>query len=134
MQPYPPLQTLIAAALLRNRGFSVALCDVTLAASPDREFRAALVSHRPRLVAVVEDNFNFLTKMCLMRNRELAFKMCAAAAEAGVPAVANGSDATDRAADYVRAGFAMVLPGEVELALEDVARRLLEGKGLPKAM
>ena len=39
MQPYPPLQTLIAAALLRERGYSVALFDVTLAASPDEEFR-----------------------------------------------------------------------------------------------
>ena len=41
MQPYPPLQTLMAAALLRERGYSVALCDVTLAASiPNEEFQA----------------------------------------------------------------------------------------------
>ncbi len=73
MQPYPPLQTLIAAARLRECGYTVALLDVTLTASPEREFQAALETHRPRLVAVVEDNFNFLTKMCLMRNRELAF-------------------------------------------------------------
>ena len=75
MQPYPPLQTLMVAALLRQRGYSVALCDVTLAASADDAFEAALVEHRPRVVGVVEDNFNFLTKMCLTRNRELAFRM-----------------------------------------------------------
>jgi hypothetical protein len=84
MQPYPPLQTLIAAAQLREAGFSVALFDPALVASPLEDFRAALRAHQPRLVAVVEDNFNFLTKMCLMRNRELAFRMCAAAAEAGL--------------------------------------------------
>ena len=39
----------------------------------DDAFRAALDRHRPRMVALCEDNFNFLTKMCLTRNRELAF-------------------------------------------------------------
>src|SRR6266404_3919924 len=129
MQPYPPLQTLMAAALLRDRGYSVALCDVTLAASPDEEFQTALSAHRPSLVAVIEDNFNFLTKMCLTRNRELAFRMCAASREAGVPAVANGSDATDRAAAYLDAGFEAVLRGEVERALESVARFFIRGEG-----
>src|SRR5580693_9064291 len=97
MQPYPPLQTLIAAAALREQGHSVALLDTTLAASPEEECRAAMAAHRPKLVAVIEDNFNFLTKMCLTRNRELAFRMCHAANSAGVPAIVNGSDATDRA-------------------------------------
>ena len=129
MQPYPPLQTLIAAALLRERGYSVALCDVTLVASPDEEFRASLEEHRPKLVAVIEDNFNFLTKMCLTRNRELAFRMCAAARDAGIPAVVNGSDATDRAKAYVGAGFEMVLRGEVERPLESATRFFVKGEG-----
>ena len=34
MQPYPPLQTLIAAAQLRQAGFAVALFDPALATSP----------------------------------------------------------------------------------------------------
>jgi radical SAM superfamily enzyme YgiQ (UPF0313 family) len=130
MQPYPPLQTLIAAATLRERGYSVALFDVTFACAPLEEFRAALEEHRPRLVAVVEDNFNFLTKMCLTCNRELAFRMCAAARETGVPAVVNGSDATDRPAAYLEAGFEMVLLGEVESTLENVARQVVKGEDL----
>ena len=75
MQPYPPLQTLIAAAQLRACGYSVALYDVTLASSPEAEFREALAANGPCMVAVVEDNFNFLTKMCLTRNRETAFRV-----------------------------------------------------------
>ena len=71
MQPYPPLQTLLAAACLRREGYEVALFDPALAA-PEQGFEQALARHRPRLVAVCEDNFNFLTKMCLLRNRELA--------------------------------------------------------------
>ncbi len=125
MQPYPPLQTLMAAARLRECGYSVALCDVTLAASPDEEFHAALETHRPRMVAVVEDNFNFLTKMCLTRNRELAFRM-----SSPVPAVVNGSDASDRPAAYLDAGFKMVLVGEVETTLEEVARQVVGGEDL----
>src|SRR6267154_1492545 len=67
MQPYPPLQTLLAAACLRREGFEVALYDCTLEHS-DEAFRRALDRHRPRLVALCEDNFNFLTKMCLTRH------------------------------------------------------------------
>lgn len=121
MQPYPPLQTLIAAAMLRQQGYSVALFDSTLAHEPDREFAAAIAQHQPKLIAVIEDNFNFLTKMCLQRNRELAFRFAKAAADAGVPAIVNGSDATDRAAEYRTAGFEIVIAGETEKALNDVA-------------
>jgi radical SAM superfamily enzyme YgiQ (UPF0313 family) len=126
MQPYPPLQTLLAAACLRRKGYEVALFDSTLAA-PEEGFLEALASYRPRLVAVCEDNFNFLTKMCLLRNRELAGWMARTARAAGVPAIVNGSDASDRAADYLEAGFAYVLEGEVEDAIVEVVELLLSG-------
>lgn len=118
MQPYPPLATLIAAAWLRERGYSVALCDVTLAPSAEDAFERAMGAHRPRVVGVVEDNFNFLSKMCLTRNREVAFSMARAARREGVLAFANGADATDRAAEYLSAGFDCVIAGEPEGALE----------------
>jgi anaerobic magnesium-protoporphyrin IX monomethyl ester cyclase len=127
MQPYPPLQTLMVAALFRERGFTVALCDVTLAASADDAFAASLNEHRPRVVGVVEDNFNFLTKMCLTRNRELAFRMCAAAQRAGVATFANGADATDRAAEYLSADFDFVIAGEPEGAIEETLTALSRG-------
>ena len=117
MQPYPPLQTLLAAAVLREHGHSVALCDVTLAADPDAAFGDAIGRHRPAMVAVIEDNFNFLTKMCLLRNRELAFRM---AQSAGVPCIVNGSDASDHAGEYLHAGFQTVITGEVERAMQAI--------------
>lgn len=124
MQPYPPLQTLLAAAVLRRQGFDVALFDSTFDA-PEAGFRAALGEHRPRLVVLCEDNFNFLTKMCLTRNRELAFHMSQAAREAGAPVLVNSSDATDHAADYLAHGADFVLIGEVENTLLEITRRLL---------
>src|SRR5215471_7097354 len=114
MQPYPPLQTLLAAACLRREGFEVALYDCTLEFS-DEAFRQALERHRPRMVALCEDNFNFLTKMCLTRNRELAFSMGQAARAAGVPVAVNSSDSTDHIDDYLRNGADFVILGEVEV-------------------
>jgi radical SAM superfamily enzyme YgiQ (UPF0313 family) len=128
MQPYPPLQTLLAAACLRRAGYSVALFDPTLEA-PERGFEEALDRHRPRMVAVCEDNFNFLTKMCLMRNRELACSMARICGESGTPIIVNGADASDRAAEYLDAGFRYVLRGEVEAAIVETAGLLLEGAG-----
>src|ERR1700722_14788725 len=72
MQPYPPLGTLYAAPLLRSAGPSVPLFN-TMLNDPRRGFQAAVEKHRPRVVVVYEDNFNFLTKMCLTRMREVAY-------------------------------------------------------------
>ncbi len=115
MQPYPPLHTLLAAAELRAAGRSVALFDSTFEA-PQPGFAAALERHRPRMVAIIEDNFNFLTKMCLTQNREHALGMIAAAREAWLPVLVNSSDATDHPEVYAAAG-AQTLPGQPEACL-----------------
>jgi anaerobic magnesium-protoporphyrin IX monomethyl ester cyclase len=127
MQPYPPLQTLIAAACLRADGFQVALFDATFD-SPEEAFCAALERHRPRLVVICEDNFNFLTKMCLTRNRELAFFLCHAAKQAGVPVAVNSSDASDHVFEYLAAGADYVMLGEVEETLRALAPQMLRGR------
>jgi anaerobic magnesium-protoporphyrin IX monomethyl ester cyclase len=129
MQPYPPLQTLLAAACLRRKGYRVALFDSTLE-DPEAGFERALERHKPRMVAVIEDNFNFLTKMCLLRNRELACWFAGTARRAGIPTVVNGSDSTDHAAEYLNAGFACVLRGEVEQTLEEIAEVVLGSAAL----
>jgi radical SAM superfamily enzyme YgiQ (UPF0313 family) len=124
MQPYPPLQTLLAAACLRRDGFEVALFDSTFE-DPAQGFPGALEKFRPRLVAVCEDNFNFLTKMCLTEQRDAAFSMFGAARERGIPVVANGSDAGDHAAQYLDAGADYVIVGEAEKTLVELTRCLL---------
>jgi len=116
MQPYPPLQTLIAAACLREAGYSVAVFDAAFCSGVE-EFEEELEQARPRAVAIVEDNFNFLTKMCLTAQRDLACAMLGAAARRSTPAVVNGSDASDRPELYLEAGAQAVALGEVELTL-----------------
>ena len=127
MQPYPPLGTLYAAALLRQVGLSVALFD-TMLNDPEERFEEALRQHRPRIVAVFEDNFNFLSKMCLTRMREVAFHILETSQRAGATVLANGSDATDHALDYLQRGFRCVLLGEAEFTLLETVLHLIRGE------
>jgi anaerobic magnesium-protoporphyrin IX monomethyl ester cyclase len=121
MQPYPPLQTLLAAAQLRHHGIHAQLFDSTLVHDPRAEFAHAIASHHPHLVVVCEDDFNFLTKMCLSQNRDLAFHMAAVARNQGLPITAHGHDASEHPDAYLAAGFDSVITGEVEDALVEMA-------------
>src|SRR6187455_1215067 len=92
-KPYAPLGTLYAASYLRERGHGVALFDAMLSQSVS-EWTGALEHHRPRLAAIYEDSFNYLSKMCLLRMREAALTMVGAACERGVTVIVAGSDAS----------------------------------------
>ena len=126
MQPYPPLGTLYAAALLRSAGISVAVFDAMLN-NPEQGFQAALDEHRPRVVVLYEDSFNFLSKMCLTRMREVAYHILEISQRAGAAVLVNGSDASDHTAEYLQKGFRCVLLGEAEWTLLEVVRPLLQG-------
>ena len=63
-KPYPPLATLQVASLLRAAGHEVSLFDAMLADGFAR-FERQLAVRKPQLVLLYEDNFNFLSKMCL---------------------------------------------------------------------
>jgi anaerobic magnesium-protoporphyrin IX monomethyl ester cyclase len=120
MRPYSPLSTLITAAVLRERGHGVALFDAMLAPGTDA-FAEMLDAVRPRVVALVEDSFNFLTKMCTLRMRESALAMVRAAHAAGCRVVVNGSDASDHPALYLAAGADAVLLGDPESGVPELA-------------
>jgi len=128
MQPYPPLGTLYAAAVLQRRGFSVALFDSMLE-DPERGFPEALDQHRPKLVVIYEDNFNFLSKMCLTRMREVAFGMIDAAKVYGSKVVVNGSDASDHSQEYLDRGATYILLGEAEVTLLELCEFLASQSG-----
>jgi anaerobic magnesium-protoporphyrin IX monomethyl ester cyclase len=125
MQPYPPLGTLYAASLLRSAGISIAVFD-TMLNDPEQAFQEALSRYQPRIVVVYEDNFNFLTKMCLTRMRSLAYRILELSRRANAMVLANGSDASDHTLDYLRQGFDYVLLGEAETTLLELVRQLLK--------
>ena len=124
MQPYPPLGTLYAATALRSAGISVGVYD-TMFAEPISGFRAALEEHRPKIVVIYEDDFNFVTKMCLTHMRELANQLAIIASAAGITVIAHGSDVTDHPAEYLDHGVDFALNGEIEQSLTDLCEALL---------
>ncbi len=119
MQPYPPLGTLYAASYLRQRGYNVAFFDAMLAES-EQEWAAALDQHSPAYAVIYEDNFNYLSKMCLSRMREAAFSMIDMAKARGIPVILCGADATDHAEIYLAHGADFVLIGEGEETLGEL--------------
>jgi anaerobic magnesium-protoporphyrin IX monomethyl ester cyclase len=125
MQPYPPLGTLYAATALRSAGISVAVCD-TMFVEPVSGFRAALEKYKPKIVVIYEDDFNFVTKMCLTHMRDLANQLAAMARSAGIAVIAHGSDATDHPREYLDNGVDFILNGEVEQSLVDLCDAILE--------
>lgn len=129
MEPYPPLGTLYAAALLRAHGISVAVFDPMLQ-EPEAGLKEALRVHRPKIVAIYEDDFNFLTKMCLTRMRELAWEMMEIARKHGCRVVVHGSDETDHAEEFLEHGADAVLEGGAEYPLLFAVRAMMAGSGL----
>ncbi|HJS91877.1 MAG TPA: radical SAM protein [Steroidobacteraceae bacterium] len=131
-KPYPPLATLQVAARLRALGHEVELFDAMLADGVE-EFERKLRRLGPRLVLLYEDNYNFLTKMCLARMRAAACRMVRAAQRAGARVIVAGSDATDVPSAYLAAGADTVLAGEGMDALEVLLARLDHDPGISGA-
>lgn len=122
-QPYPPLGTLYAAAMMRENGYAVALFDSMFAQGPE-ELVAYLDAHKPRYFVIYDDGFNYLTKMCLTNMREAAFKMCRLAKERGCTVIVSGSDSTDHYENYLQQGADFVLIGEGELTLLELIHEI----------
>ena len=127
MQPYPPLGTLYAAALLRDRGHEVQVFDAMLAASTD-EWASMLQQCRPEVTVLFEDNFNYLSKMCLLNMRNAAQRMIVAAKAQGCTVVACGADVSDHASLYLDAGADFAVTGEGEETVCELLERLEAGE------
>ncbi|HEY0176277.1 MAG TPA: hypothetical protein VGC08_07860, partial [Pedobacter sp.] len=63
-QPYPPLGTLYAAALMRENGYNVSLFDTMFSGHPD-DIAPYIEMNEPDFFVIYDDGFNYLTKMCL---------------------------------------------------------------------
>jgi len=122
-KPYPPLATLQVAASLRVAGHRVMVFDAMLAGGVD-EYDDTLRRAEPQLALFYEDNFNYLSKMCLGKMRKAACEMMAHARRRGARVIAAGSDVSDAPAVYLAAGAEVVLLGEGLAALNALVQRL----------
>jgi anaerobic magnesium-protoporphyrin IX monomethyl ester cyclase len=122
-KPYPPLATLQVATMLRRAGHVVSMFDAMFAEDLD-DYHAAIRATRPQLVLLYEDNFNFLSKMCLGNMRRAACEMIAGARGVGARVLAAGSDVSDAPEAYLWAGADVALAGEGLGALRALLDRL----------
>jgi anaerobic magnesium-protoporphyrin IX monomethyl ester cyclase len=122
-KPYPPLATLQVVSMLRNAGHRVSFFDAMLADGVE-DYDRSLRASQPQLVLFYEDNFNFLSKMCLGAMRSAACDMIASARHAGARVFAAGPDVTDAPGPYLKAGADLALMGEGLTTLFEVLPRL----------
>ncbi len=123
MNLYAPLGTLYAAAFLKHKGYDTALFDTMLADS-EEDLRNELKEHKPEFFVVYDDNFNYLTKMCLSRMREAAFAMSEIAKEFGCTVIVSGSDAADHLEKYFQHKVDYAICGEGEITLGELINTL----------
>jgi hypothetical protein len=83
-------------------------------AESEGDWEAALDQHVPQYAILYEDNFNYLSKMCLLRMRAAALRMIEVAKARGCTVILCGADATDHAEMYLVRGADFVLLGEGE--------------------
>lgn len=124
MNLYAPLGTLYAASYLIQKGYDVKVFD-TMLAENENELSAELKKYKPKVFVIYDDVFNYLTKMCLSRMREAAFKMAQIAKEFGCTVIVSGSDAEDHKEKYFNNSADYIISGEGEIALEELTDSLL---------
>jgi radical SAM superfamily enzyme YgiQ (UPF0313 family) len=126
MNLYAPLGTLYAAAYLQRMGYETALFD-TMLAEGEEDLWQELALHKPRIFVIYDDVFNYLTKMCLTRMREAAFRMAEIAKEYGCTVIVSGSDSVDHLEEYFRHKVDYAICGEGEVTLGEIANYIASG-------
>jgi anaerobic magnesium-protoporphyrin IX monomethyl ester cyclase len=122
-QPYPPLATLYAAALMRENGYTVSLFDNMFARSA-QDVQPAIDRQTPHFFVLYDDGFNYLTKMCLTNMRTAAFDMMKLAKAKGCTVIVSSSDSTDHYEQYLREGADFVILGEAEMTLLELVQAI----------
>lgn len=112
-KPYPPLAPLYLAALIKHElNSDVFFHDVMF----DQD-EGPLVKYinliNPDLVIIYDDDFNYLTKMCLENMRNAIFRAIKKV-EVNCTFIAHGSDASDQAEFYLQNGFTYVVHRNAE--------------------
>lgn len=132
-QPYPPLGTLYAAALMEKQGYSTFFHDVMFEEHAEAVL-PYLDEYKPDYFVIYDDGFNYLTKMCLTNMREAAYEMAKLANERGIKVVISSSDSTDHYDRYLNEGVDFVLLGEAEETLKELILSIDSGSFQPQAI
>ncbi len=111
--PYPPLGDLYLSSVLKKNNLTVSFFDGMLANSVD-EGLEFIKSNSGSILLLYDDEFNYLTKMCLSNMRETSKSLIQLAKSKGLKVGVSSSDATDHSEFYLNAGADVVFVGEAE--------------------
>jgi anaerobic magnesium-protoporphyrin IX monomethyl ester cyclase len=117
--PYPPLGALYAATILKNFGYEIIFFDSMLSNSIS-ELEIKIRSAKPDILVLYDDEFNYLTKMCLSNMRNAAVGFIKTAKELRIPSIVYSSDAADFPEGYLNAGCNSIIYGEGEITLKEL--------------
>ncbi len=126
-KPYPPLATIQVASFARSKGFEVELFDVNFAENA-AAILPSLDRFQPDVLVLYDDDFNYLTKMCLTNMREAAFEMIQLAKKRGIHVIVSSSDSTDHFQKHLEIGADEILMGEGDDTLMELLENLRDGK------
>ena len=116
---YPSLGLLTLAAYLRDRAVDVEIVDLTFARDL-RPFTTRLRAFGPEVVGVHTKTLTY----------PRALEVAKRARASGAITVAGGPDSATRTEFYLTAGFDVVVPGEGEATILEIARAVSEGRGI----
>lgn len=118
MKPYPPLGILYLSAWLERHGVENAVFDTTF--STPEKLQQYLLEHRPRIVALYT---NLMTKLNVIRIMQF---IRAQTTLQNTLIVLGGPDVTHNAEDYLRRGADLIVIGEGEQTMLEIALRIAD--------
>jgi anaerobic magnesium-protoporphyrin IX monomethyl ester cyclase len=126
-KPYPPLASLHMAALItKELGWEVHFFDVMF--ERDSHALAREVDRlNPDILLIYDDDFNYLTKMCL-ENMRSAITALPGLCKSRPRFLIHGSDPSDHPDLYLNAGYDYVIHRNAENATLSLLRKLAVGK------
>jgi anaerobic magnesium-protoporphyrin IX monomethyl ester cyclase len=123
-KPYPPLATLVLAALIKQEiGLDVTIYDVMFDHN-EKSLIQHINTNKPDIVIIYDDDFNYLTKMCLENMRNAIFR-AVDNVKTDCTFIAHGSDASDQAELYLKNGFRYVVHANAENIILRMVKLLL---------
>ena len=125
--PYPPLGALYAATILRDLGHEIIFFDSMLSKDPNKFIELMVTTSDLGLIIIYDDEFNYLTKMCLSRMRNIALSFIEKASLLHIPSIIYSSDAIDHADLYLEKGSLVSIIGEGEMTLIAIIQSLIAG-------
>jgi anaerobic magnesium-protoporphyrin IX monomethyl ester cyclase len=125
-KPYPPLASITLAAWIKQElGIDVEFYDVMFDKDESGLIRA-IERSQPDVFILYDDDFNFLTKMCLENMRNAVLQVMSSIQKKGL-FIAHSSDASDQAQLYLKAGFDFVVHRNAEKIIVEMLRSLQKG-------